>query len=106
MKLAYSISSKKVKTETSLPQLKPSTRYERIKTIQTEYDESPRTLKTKARSQSYMEPIGVVRGKQQSQLSLLGELLTWYKKQEDPNNNWFLKILYNARHYKKLQNYI
>jgi len=53
-----------------------------------------------------MEPIGVVRGKQQSQLSLLGELLTWYKKQEDPNNNWFLKILYNARHYKKLQNYI
>ena len=106
VKLAYSISNKKVKTEASLPLLKPSSRYDRIKTLQTEYDESPRVESTKKRAFSYMEPIGVIKGRQKSQLLFLGELLAWYKKEEDPNSNWFLKILYNHRHYKKLQEYI
>jgi hypothetical protein len=53
-----------------------------------------------------MEPIGVVRKKEKSKLQFLGELLEWYKFQEDPNSNWFLKVLYHHRHYNKLKSFI
>lgn len=57
--LAHSHSLRsRIKTESSLPVLKPLHRYDRIKTIQSEYEEEQ--IKPK-RVMSYMEPIGTLR---------------------------------------------
>ena len=107
VRLSYSISSKKrIKTDSSLPQLKPY-KNQRIKTEHSQYENSPMIReKGRQKSNSYMNPIGMVREKQQSRLSELGSLLAWYRLQVDPDENWFLKVIYNKRQYSKLQKYI
>jgi hypothetical protein len=54
---------KRIKTESSLPLLKPAHRYDRIKTIQSDYEEDIIGEKPR-RVMSYMEPIGTLRKKE------------------------------------------
>lgn len=51
-----------------------------------------------------MEPIGTLRKKESSALGMLLELLRWYRQKEENNigDNWFLKVLFNERHFNKL----
>lgn len=63
IQLSYSHSLRnRVRTESSLPSLKPSQRYDRIKTIQSDYDEEEERKPQSKKALSYMEPIGTVRG--------------------------------------------
>jgi hypothetical protein len=57
---------------------------------------------------SYMEPIGTLRTREESSLTLLMELLQWHKKNsaENTEDNWFLKVLYTSRHFSKLMTFL
>ena len=52
-----------------------------------------------------MNPIGAVKIKYNSPLNELSSLLEWYKNDQKnaDYDNWFNKIIFNERNYKKLK---